>query len=278
MQSLGLKILLSTCARAHGACTASSPTSHIDGSIMGYLAEIVSKDGHTLNDKTSALSCVRSQLGSESYAHLVHLMKTKLPQEIVDLIEETVFQHAFCPGVVFFPHQPYHKDTVMWEGKTYYAVRPELLALSKAVHLKWQSRLWTDNIYVLGEKSTSLMKRLHEDRNAGRPHKDIRIAHAVFTLRLCEEGFPRYPAGIRCYLGSLFDMYNSWRYPGRSGTRSRLDGIIAQAQLRWYLELLRIPRVFPVTKLTLDFNKYYLADGRGLGLEWILSRFDTVHI
>lgn len=250
MQFLGLKILLSTCARIHGACTIGSPASCIDQSVTGRLMEMVSKNGQALG----------------SFARLVHLMKTKLPQEIVDRIEETVYQHVFCPGVVYLPRQRRYRKAVMWQGKAYYLLRLELLRLSKAIHSGWQERLWTDNIYVLGGNSYSFLRRLKEGYDAGRPYDDIQVAHVMLTFRLYKRR-QIDDTGIREDLGLLCDTCNRLTFPDH--IRIKINRIVRHTHHRWIREIWWISKVLWPKKLTLDFTKCYVPENRCLALEWI---------
>lgn len=59
-----------------------------------------------------------SELSSTQRDRLVDLMYTMLPQGLVDQIEETIYYHAFCPGVMFLPlHFSPPEATLTWRVK-----------------------------------------------------------------------------------------------------------------------------------------------------------------
>lgn len=275
MHFLGLKILSITFARALEGCMASSPASYPDKSVTGRLMEILSSNDQACNAITSVISSVKRKLGIGSYARLVYLMKTKLPAEIIDHIEQSVYQQVFCPGLIYIPRQRRYRKTAKWRGKSYFVARPELLTLSKAVHSKWQTRLWTDNTYILGKNTYSWLRKLKEGRDHGCPYSTVRLAHVVFTFRLYERGARIYRTDIQEDLGLFCDSCNRVIFPDH--IRNRINGIILDSRSRWILELWRISRVLSPAKLTLDCTKCYMPDNRCLALEWLQQDGQQIH-
>lgn len=269
MNFLDLNLLLNTCTKVPGPCTARCLIIPGDGLIMDILAKILRRGNETINETSTTTPSALSELPSERYDRLVHLMKTKLPQELVDQIEEAVYQLAFCPGVLFFPQQPPHKDTLEWRGRKYYAAKPELLTLSRAIYSRWHKRLWTENTYVLGTESPAYTRMFWEDRIVGSMYKNIQAVHLAFIFRDSGKQLSRYPPGIRGFFRGFSDTYNRWLSRDYL-TRLNPEMLIGDLVWTWILEFVTISNL-PLTQLTLDFSECYWSDGRFLGfrlLEW----------
>ncbi|KAL9008371.1 MAG: hypothetical protein Q9173_006499 [Seirophora scorigena] len=72
-----------------------------------------------------------------------------LPSELSNQILESLWEVAFYPGFVYLP--AHVADAVKDDyKKDPWAVRPTLLALSRAIHTDFQKRFWSENTFVLG--------------------------------------------------------------------------------------------------------------------------------
>lgn len=219
--------------------------------------------------KTSAT--VPLTFESEGYGRLVHLMRTKLPQELVDQIEETVYRLAFCPGLVFFPFQFSPSErTHEWKGQAYDVIRPELLTLSKAIHSRWSERLWSENTFVIGAGYPNYFKRFMADRTARALCKRIRKVHLEFTLRDRHHGCPPSwksltPQDLRAGLNQVRDSQLDVGYLP-TGPELVLD-----MQGVWSMKSLFVTSL-SLTHLTLDFTDAYGHDGGFLGLDFCQCR------
>ncbi|KAL8713814.1 MAG: hypothetical protein Q9225_006702 [Loekoesia sp. 1 TL-2023] len=236
---------------------------------MDMLAGLLRRENDTINNNSITTPSALVEPPSEPDDRLVHLMKSKLPQELVDQIEEAVYQLAFCPGVVFIPQQRPHKNTIEWRGRTYYAAKPELLTLSRNIHLRWHKRLWTENTYVFGTESPAFMRKFYDDLIAGKVCKNIQSVHIAFTFRDFGNRLSRYPPSIRGLLRFSGDTYNQWRNPRDC---SRVDLLVKDLTATWILEYVTFMNL-RLTQLTLDFSECYWSDGRFLGfrlLKWSL--------
>ncbi|KAL8877498.1 MAG: hypothetical protein Q9198_004498 [Flavoplaca austrocitrina] len=117
----------------------------------------------------------RNDPADGTFNQLVDLMYRKLPQELVDLVEDEVMEALICP-VYIFPWK--HDGNVIWEGTMYQAAQPEYLLLSKRIYAKYKGRMQTENTYPIGIENTEGILRFP-------PAKDrlfIRKAHIRFDI------------------------------------------------------------------------------------------------
>ncbi|KAI4222165.1 MAG: hypothetical protein L6R36_006360 [Xanthoria steineri] len=82
------------------------------------------------------------------YNGLITLIHTKLPQELYDQIEATVFEMVFLPGYLYFNVSGL-KTSDTDAQKPPNLARPELLCLSKDIHRRYAVRMWQENVCVV---------------------------------------------------------------------------------------------------------------------------------
>ncbi|CAO1604342.1 hypothetical protein XANCAGTX0491_007901 [Xanthoria calcicola] len=86
------------------------------------------------------------------YNDLITCLHTKLPQELYDQIESTVFEMVFCPGHLYFNVSGLKtSDTDVQKPAN--VARPELLCLSKDIHRRYAVRMWQENVCVVKAES-----------------------------------------------------------------------------------------------------------------------------
>ncbi|KAL8787209.1 MAG: hypothetical protein Q9213_002320 [Squamulea squamosa] len=162
------------------------------------------------------------------------MMLRKLPQELVDMVEEWIYEISFCPGYLYPAGEPLPFSTP--DGQPQHESRkrrnqiasPRLLTLSRFVKNKYRTRMYTDNIVVI-------------DRNRCRCFLDIPYGSVAYPMRKFEVIFGKAdPAIIRLKL--LPDPYMDY-------------------------QILDADEFSEVSQLTLDFRECYDAEGNWLGLE-----------
>ncbi|KAL9035636.1 MAG: hypothetical protein Q9180_004756, partial [Flavoplaca navasiana] len=93
----------------------------------------------------------RNDAADDTFNQLVDLMYSKLPQELIDLVEDEVMEGLICPGYIF-PWK--HDGNVIWEGTMYQAAQPECLLWNKKIFAKYGRRMRTENTYPIGIDDT----------------------------------------------------------------------------------------------------------------------------
>ena len=86
------------------------------------------------------------------YNDLITSLHTKLPQELYDQIEATVFEMVFLPGYLYFNVSGLKTSDTDAE-KPANVARPELLCLSKDIHRRYAVRMWQENVCVVKAES-----------------------------------------------------------------------------------------------------------------------------
>lgn len=81
---------------------------------------------------------------------LLHRM-LQLPQELIDLIKEQLFELLFCPG--YHLPQILNQDYRKWNGKTHRIARPDMQVLNKSIYHRYAQRIWSENTCVVKTKS-----------------------------------------------------------------------------------------------------------------------------
>ncbi|KAI4234947.1 MAG: hypothetical protein L6R40_006615, partial [Gallowayella cf. fulva] len=81
----------------------------------------------------------QESLSGPDFERFVELMYGKLPPELIDQIEEFVYEMVFCPG--------YISEDRSYKGSK--NARPELLLLSKGIFQKYHKRTCTENTWVI---------------------------------------------------------------------------------------------------------------------------------
>ncbi|KAI4232617.1 MAG: hypothetical protein LQ349_004890 [Xanthoria aureola] len=191
-----------------------------------------------------------------------------LPLELFDQIRETVYELAFCPGFAF-PHRQNSQGTYEWNGTVYNTILPQLLRISKDVRESYQTKIFSENIFVVGPGQTDRTLRflgLGERRHP----LPIRRAHASFSYRdLGEDWAEQLPIGVAP--PSEEDSANP-PYLKRKIRRAAFNGkpeqsyCAAQARLigLWIAKYGRLSQL-PLEELTLDFTECYGGCNEWLG-------------
>ncbi|KAI4260182.1 MAG: hypothetical protein L6R42_004186 [Xanthoria sp. 1 TBL-2021] len=144
-------------------------------------ADVVTEDGMVQNIDNAENEVVvdpeqqRNNSVSSSFDRLVDFMYSKLPQELVDLIEDKVMEGLLCSGYMF--HWK-HDGNVIWEGRMYQAAQPEYLTLSKRIRDKYERRMQTENTYAIGVEDLEGVQRFPPPKD----RRFIRKAHVHFDL------------------------------------------------------------------------------------------------
>lgn len=137
------------------------------------------------------------------FDNFVNLMYRKLPQELVDNVEYWLYETAFCSGYLY-PHRRQKKHSLCcpWPKEVDIVARPALLGLSKAIKAKYETRMWSENIWVInaGEAQDSLGFIVQLPIEAEK--KYIRKLHLHFTIcgldRLWSRSQPQPHGDARC--------------------------------------------------------------------------------
>ncbi|KAL8895150.1 MAG: hypothetical protein Q9192_003813 [Flavoplaca navasiana] len=117
----------------------------------------------------------RNDPADGTFNQLVDLMYSKLPQELIDLVEDEVMERLICPGYIF-PWK--HDGNVIWEGTMYQAAQPECLLWNKRIYAKYERRMRTENTYPIGIEDAEGIIRFPPAKD--RPF--IRKAHIRFDI------------------------------------------------------------------------------------------------
>ncbi|KAI4222167.1 MAG: hypothetical protein L6R36_006362 [Xanthoria steineri] len=208
------------------------------------------------------------QATDAGFSRLQELIQS-LPLELFDQIRETVYELAFCPGFAF-PHQQTSQGTCEWNGTVYNTTRPQLLCISKAVRERYQTKIFSENIFVVGPGQTHRTLRFLGVGERRHP-LPIRSAHASLSYRdLGEDWAEQLPM---CDVGGAppseedwstiqyLKQQNSWpdRWADQSypATLARLKGLWAAK----YWRLMQLP----LEELTVDFTECYGGYNEWLG-------------
>ncbi|KAI4279616.1 MAG: hypothetical protein L6R38_005005 [Xanthoria sp. 2 TBL-2021] len=191
-----------------------------------------------------------------------------LPQELFDKIQETVYELAFCPGFAF-PHRQTNQGTYEWNGTLYNTTRPQLLSISKAVREKYSTKIFSENLFVVGPGMTQ--HTLWFLGIGWRHPLPIRRVYASFSYRdlgkdwaellpICgaipsEEDWANSP-----YLKQKrhLESFDTKRDTSYIPAKSKLIGL-------WTAKYWRLSQL-PLEELTLDFTECYGGYNRWLGI------------
>ncbi|KAL8838321.1 MAG: hypothetical protein Q9176_005132 [Flavoplaca citrina] len=91
------------------------------------------------------------------HSNLIRLLRTKLPQELFDQIESTVYEMVFCPGHLYFDVSGTDSEAIeenfLIFQRPLEVARPEMLCLSKDIYQKYAVRMWQENICIVKTES-----------------------------------------------------------------------------------------------------------------------------
>ncbi|CAO1604341.1 hypothetical protein XANCAGTX0491_007900 [Xanthoria calcicola] len=193
--------------------------------------------------------------------HRLQELIQNLPLELFDQIQETVYELAFCPGFGF-PHRQTSQGTCEWNGTLYNTTRPQLLRISKAVRESYQTRIFSENIFVIGPGQTHRTLRFLGIGERRHP-LPIRSAHASFSYRdLGEDWAEHFPM---CDVGGAPPSEEDWATTQHlKEQKSRLDReadpsyalTLARLKDTWRAKYWRLMEL-PLEELTLDFTQCY---------------------
>ncbi|KAI4260335.1 MAG: hypothetical protein L6R42_004090 [Xanthoria sp. 1 TBL-2021] len=191
-----------------------------------------------------------------------------LPQELFDKIQETVYELAFCPGFAF-PHRQTNQGTYEWNGILYNTTRPQLLSISKAVLAKYSTKIFSENLFVVGSGMTQ-----HTLCFLGigwRHPLPIRRAYASFRYRDLGEDWAKL-LPICEAIPTEEDWVNlpylkQKRHLESFDTRNDRSHRAAETKLigLWSAKYWRL-RQLPLDELTLDFTECYGGYNTFLGI------------
>ncbi|KAL8834576.1 MAG: hypothetical protein Q9170_003704 [Blastenia crenularia] len=77
------------------------------------------------------------------FTNLVHLLHTKCPQEIIDIIQTHVLESIFRPGCIKLSHHSLPRINV-----EHYSNPPTFLLLNKALYAQYHTRFWSENSFL----------------------------------------------------------------------------------------------------------------------------------
>ncbi len=174
----------------------------------------------------------------DSLSQLIH----RLPQELFDQIQETVLDLVFCPGFIF-PHRQNNQGFHDWKGKRYKTARPQLLCISKAIHKKYQTRIFSENVVVMAPGRAHRTLELFGLRSEGAPLV-IRRAYVMFSNKDSNEVW-----------AEIVDSQEEFTRPTNA---------YATLVCRWIAKYESIIEL-PLAELTLDFTECYGAHNCWLG-------------
>ncbi|KAL8838333.1 MAG: hypothetical protein Q9176_005144 [Flavoplaca citrina] len=83
-----------------------------------------------------------------SFENFVKLMHKKMPPEIIKDIEEWLWEIVFCPGYLYL-HSPKQQYACCPPPTDKGSVRPALLCLSRNIKAKYETRMWSENTWVV---------------------------------------------------------------------------------------------------------------------------------
>ncbi|KAL8767559.1 MAG: hypothetical protein Q9209_005976 [Squamulea sp. 1 TL-2023] len=189
------------------------------------------------------------------------MMLRKLPQELVDMVEEWVYEISFCPGYIYPAGEPLPFSTPEGQRPHEYKERrnkivsPRLLTLSRSVQGKYQTRMYTDNVVVI-------------DRNRCKCFSDIPYGSVAYPMRKFEVIFGKAdPAIVR----------------NNAVPDPHIRNQIYTMRLLWYWDSIwdtlwgrywDAAEFSKVSQLTMDFRECYDSEGIWLGFE-LAENLDT---
>ncbi|KAL8728465.1 MAG: hypothetical protein Q9166_005363 [cf. Caloplaca sp. 2 TL-2023] len=201
---------------------------------------------------------------------LITSIYTKLPQELFDRVADMVFESAFCPGYLF-PHQtisktPHH----LLRGDRIDAAEPQLLCLSKTVLSKYQTRMWSENTWVIGvgepSDSTNFLQLLPTGAR-----DFIHKIDMTFTSNDLGENWVDSPWDLEEITAMdgeepSFESHEAWEQYHAKTLRGQLESMIAKLHHIWFEKHYDI-NLLSLTELTLDFSECYGPWGQWLGTD-----------
>lgn len=102
-------------------------------------------------------SSTSSPLQDPQYSNLIHLLRTKLPQELFEQIESTVYEMVFCTGYLYFDVSTIDSEAIEENVPKFRqplkVARPELLCLSQEIYQNYAVRMWQENICIVTTES-----------------------------------------------------------------------------------------------------------------------------
>ncbi|KAL9631795.1 MAG: hypothetical protein Q9204_004067 [Flavoplaca sp. TL-2023a] len=122
---------------------------------------------------------------NQSFDDFIELFRQKLPQEVIDEVEYWLYEMVFCPGYLYLHRQQrINKNCCVWPEKADIVARPALLGLSKAIKTKYQTRMWSENTWVIStgglEETMAFLDQLPTEA------KEKHICKVQLSFRTCD--------------------------------------------------------------------------------------------
>ena len=89
-----------------------------------------------------------SKADDPSFEDFVKLMHQKMPPEIIKDIEEWLYEIVFCQGYLYL-HSPKQQYACCPPPTDKGSARPALLCLSRNIKAKYETRMWSENTWVV---------------------------------------------------------------------------------------------------------------------------------
>ncbi|KAL9631796.1 MAG: hypothetical protein Q9204_004068, partial [Flavoplaca sp. TL-2023a] len=99
-------------------------------------------------DDTPGVVAEAAKADDASFEDFVKLMHKKMPLEIIKDIEEWLYEIVFCPGYLYV-HSPKQQYACCPLPTDKVSARPALLCLSRNIKTKYETRMWSENTWVV---------------------------------------------------------------------------------------------------------------------------------
>ncbi|KAL8856569.1 MAG: hypothetical protein Q9198_010769 [Flavoplaca austrocitrina] len=218
------------------------------------------------------------------YDTFIHLLQSKLPQELRDQIAEITFNTLICPGHIFPKYFGWHPQANRkWNTKQYTAARPELLRLDKAIYKEYHIKYWRDNVFVVSSNLPSSAKYSTAWMNSFPSNffTHVRKIYLSFTVRDWGDGW-----------SDIFPQPLDWEFPAlpwnkqpqpplprpapvpvAAALHPRNMGFEYKLMDIWVWKF-RAFCMLPLKELTLDLMECYGVSGSWIGsLVFMIDRF-----
>ncbi|KAL8890075.1 MAG: hypothetical protein Q9215_002756 [Flavoplaca cf. flavocitrina] len=159
------------------------------------------------------------------YDTFIHLLQSKLPQELRDQIAEITFNTLICPGHIFPKYFGWHPQANRkWNTKQYTAARPELLRLDKAIYKEYHIKYWRDNVFVVSSNLPSSAKYSTAWMNSFPSNffTHVRKIHLSFTVRAWGDGW-----------SDIFPQPLDWEFPALPGNKQPQPPLPCPVPVPW---------------------------------------------
>lgn len=183
-------------------------------------------------------------------AHLVHLLHTKLPQELRDEILVWIFEIELCPGA-FHSDQP---------------PRFELLGVSKRLQQKYEKRMWSETTFVVGNpRHSNCQHNLYIWQLPPRATSNIAKVHLGFSIRDLGDRWANFwPKHIKHQHPEMRTGDDTLKMVQDYHPHHYRKNLSASLFRVWAAKVSALNGL-PLEELTLDFSECYDFNGRWRG-------------